>query len=79
MSPQLTTELVALFPKELERNSNSPYLKSTTVYHDVPVDNPRLMSIYLRRVKKLNAGIDESFLTLLGGGPRNQRIEEACG
>jgi len=79
VSPQLTTELVALFPKELERNSNSPYLKSTTVYHDVPVDNPRLMSIYLRRVKKLNPGFDESFLTLLGGGPRNQGIEEACG
>jgi len=65
VTAQFTTELVALFPKEMERNSNSPYLKSTTVYHDVPIDNPRLLNIYLRRIRKLNPRIDEGLLALL--------------
>jgi hypothetical protein len=46
--PVQMTTVVALFPKELERDPNSPYLQSPHVLHDVPEDDPALMEAYLR-------------------------------
>jgi hypothetical protein len=40
------TAAVALFPKELRRDPDSPYLKSADVIHDVPDDDPPLMKAY---------------------------------
>jgi hypothetical protein len=44
-------ELAALFPKELLRDSQSPYLASPSVYHDVPEDQPNLVRAYLREIE----------------------------
>jgi hypothetical protein len=49
-----TTKLVALFPKELERDPSSPYLHSLNVLHDVPRDDPDVISAYLRRLTELH-------------------------
>jgi hypothetical protein len=46
--PVQTATAVALFPKELERDPNSPYLQSPHVIHDVPEDDPALTKAYLR-------------------------------
>ncbi len=45
-----TEKLVALFPKEVERDPASPYLKSPDVYHDVPVNESALMDTYLKKL-----------------------------
>ena len=46
--PVQMTAAVALFPKELERDPNSPYLQSPHIIHDVPKDDPALVEAYLR-------------------------------
>jgi len=40
-------ELIALFPGELHRDPESPYLESA--YHDMPVSEPRLLRLCMRR------------------------------
>ena len=45
-------QMAALFPKEIMRDVESPYLKSDAVYHDEPHDQPELMRAYLRSSKK---------------------------
>jgi Carbamoyl-phosphate synthase L chain, ATP binding domain len=50
-------ELAALFPKELLRDPQSPYLASASVYHDVPEDQPSLVRAYLQE-----AELDHTFL-----------------
>jgi ATP-grasp domain len=49
-----TKKLVALFPKELERDPSSQYLHSSDVIHDVPRDDPALIAAYLRRLTELH-------------------------
>ncbi len=49
-----TTKSVALFPKELERDPNSPYLHSLNVLHDVPRNDPDVIAAYLRRLTELH-------------------------
>jgi ATP-grasp domain-containing protein len=49
-----TTKLIALFPKELERDPSSPYLQSLNVLHDVPRDDPDVISVYLRLLTELH-------------------------
>jgi len=46
--PVQTAEAVALFPKELERDPDSPYLRSPHILHDVPKDDPALVEAYVR-------------------------------
>jgi hypothetical protein len=48
------TAAVALFPKELRRDPDSPYLKSAAIIHDVPSDDPRLMQAYARWLAKIH-------------------------
>jgi len=50
-----TDSAIALFPKELERDPESPYLKSHEVIHDVPSDDPALMAAYLKRLKAIHS------------------------
>ena len=50
---------VALFPKELERDPESFYVRSPAVYHDVPVDEPHLLSAYRRRLEKVDPRFGE--------------------
>ncbi|MBW4024281.1 MAG: ATP-grasp domain-containing protein [Proteobacteria bacterium] len=45
---------VALFPKEIERDRRDlGRLCSPGIYHDMPIDQPRIMALYLRRLQKL--------------------------
>jgi ATP-grasp domain len=60
-----TTKLVALFPKELERDPNSPYLRSSNVLHDVPRDDPALITAYLRRLTKLHPSRADAILEIV--------------
>lgn len=46
--PATSAPAIALFPKELERDPNSPYLKRPDVFHDVPVNDPALLEAYTR-------------------------------
>ncbi|MGO8913878.1 MAG: hypothetical protein ACLQDM_31785 [Bradyrhizobium sp.] len=46
-------KIVALFPKELERDPSSAYLHSPNVLHDIPSDEPALIDAYLQRLTKL--------------------------
>jgi hypothetical protein len=46
---------VALFPKEMMRAPNSPYLSTPGIYHDVPWSEPRLVARYVRRAARLGA------------------------
>jgi hypothetical protein len=52
---------VALFPKELRRDPDSPYLKAADVFHDVPSDDPLLMEAYTRWLGKIRAARAEAF------------------
>jgi hypothetical protein len=56
VKPGLTPAAVALFPKELERDAESAYLKSPNVFHDVPLDEPALMAAYLQWLKTARCG-----------------------
>jgi Carbamoyl-phosphate synthase L chain, ATP binding domain len=56
VKPGLTPAAVALFPKELERDAESAYLKSPDVVHDVPRDDPALMVAYLQWLKAAYSG-----------------------
>lgn len=47
-------KLVALFPKELERDPNSIYLQSMDVLHDVPNDEPALVEAYLQHLAQIH-------------------------
>lgn len=49
--PAKTEAAIALFPKELERDPDSKYLKSPDVIHDVPNDDPLLVAAHLRRLR----------------------------
>ena len=46
---------VALFPKELMRAPDSPYLSIAEYYHDVPWSEPRLVARYVRRAARLQS------------------------
>lgn len=47
--------LVALFPKELERDPFAvDRLRSTMVLHDVPFDDPAILSAYMRRLSRIH-------------------------
>jgi biotin carboxylase len=48
------SRLVALFPKELERDPCSQYLHSPDVLHDIPVDEPEVIEAYLARLTRLH-------------------------
>lgn len=52
--PAQTTAAVALFPKELERDPDSPYLQFPDFIHDVPKEDPVLLEAYLRRLAALH-------------------------
>ena len=55
---------VALFPKELERDPNSPYLQSPYVMHDVPEDDPALTKAYLRLLTAVHPAQANNFARL---------------
>jgi hypothetical protein len=64
-------KLVALFPKELERNPASPYLSSSEVLHDIPRNELALLEAYERHLVKLHpsqAGSIHSFIERAGSG-----------
>jgi len=46
---------VALYPKEMMRAPNSPYLSTPGIYHDIPWSEPRLMDRYTKRAARLRA------------------------
>jgi hypothetical protein len=46
--------LVALFPKELQRDPDSPYLCTPDVLHDVPEGDLELTAAYVGFLAKLN-------------------------
>jgi hypothetical protein len=58
-------KLVALFPKELERDPSSGYLHSSNVLHDVPGDEPALVEAYLQRLTKLHPSQADSILEII--------------
>jgi predicted ATP-grasp superfamily ATP-dependent carboligase len=58
-------KLVALFPKELERDPSSGYLHSPNVLHDVPGDEPALIEVYLRRIAKLHPSQVDAILEIV--------------
>lgn len=45
--------MIALFPKELERDPDSLYLTSPDVLHDVPTHDHGLVDIYVKRLARL--------------------------
>jgi hypothetical protein len=50
-----SVDTVALFPKEIEREPNSLWrLRAADVYHDVPYDEPAVVTAYLRRLSRLH-------------------------
>ena len=56
VKPGSTIAAIALFPKELERDAESAYLKSPDVVHDVPRADPALMAAYLQWLKTACSG-----------------------
>ncbi|WP_448953897.1 ATP-binding protein [Labrys neptuniae] len=73
-------DLVALFPKEIERNPASPYLRSPAVYHDIPSDEPRLVELYSRRLRRKKRGggrntLDKPWKTA-DSGPHAREISQ---
>ena len=64
-------KLVALFPKELERDPASPYLSSSEVLHDIPQNEPALLEAYERHLAKLHPSQPSSihsFIERAGNG-----------
>ena len=57
-SPQVAVpegRMIALFPKELERDPTSPHaLRSDAVVHDVPPQDPSLIAAYLERFARIH-------------------------
>jgi hypothetical protein len=74
------TKLVALFPKELERDPNSPFLHSPNVIHDVPRNDPDLIAAYLRRLTELHPSRADAILEIvqrsLGGSQPTKVVGE---
>jgi hypothetical protein len=66
-------KVVALFPKELERDPSNTYLHSPNVLHYVPTDEYALIEAYLERLTKLYPSrVDEIFEVVrreVGMGP----------
>ena len=62
--PVQMTAAVALFPKELERDPNSPYLQSPHIIHDVPKDDPALVEAYLRLLTAVHPAKANDFACL---------------
>lgn len=73
--PTPTTSAVALFPKELERHPNSPYLQSPDVIHDVPKDDPALTEAYLRLLTAAHPAQANDFARLAA---RSLRLDADC-
>jgi hypothetical protein len=48
--PRTAATGIALYPHELLRDPDSPYLRSENVLHDVPSHDPKLMAAYRRRL-----------------------------
>jgi hypothetical protein len=46
---------VALFPKEMMRAPNSPYLATPGIYHDVPWSEPRLVDRYIKQASRFGS------------------------
>jgi hypothetical protein len=58
-------ELIALFPKELERDPASPFLSSSDILHDIPQGERELIAAYEQRLFKLHpsqAGLIHRFI-----------------
>jgi len=51
-------KLVALFPKELERDPGSPYLSSSDVLHDIPRSELALLDAYERHLARISHTTD---------------------
>jgi D-alanine-D-alanine ligase-like ATP-grasp enzyme len=54
----LPTDIVAVFPNEVGRDEQSPYLR--IAHHDVPADEPSLVAFGLRSVGRVAAELDRS-------------------
>jgi hypothetical protein len=54
----IPTEVVALFPNEIGRNEQSPYLR--IAHHDIPADEPSLVAFGLRSVGRVAADLNLS-------------------
>jgi glutathione synthase/RimK-type ligase-like ATP-grasp enzyme len=67
----MKAQYVALFPKELERDPHSPYVRSDAVYHDIPIREPALIEAYCRQLKSRHPMLDPqrlaSFLDVAAG------------
>jgi hypothetical protein len=61
----MKAQLVALFPKELQRDANSPYVRSEAVYHDIPLGEPALIEAYCRLLKSGHPRLDPQLLASL--------------
>ena len=61
---------IALFPQELMRDPNSPFLQSA--YHDIPWEEPALLRACLRKSQKWTdwRPVEELIQTLLRNGPK---------
>jgi hypothetical protein len=58
--------MIALFPKELERDPTSPHaLRSDAVIHDVPMQDPSLIAAYLERFARIHPDNIDSVRRLL--------------
>jgi predicted ATP-grasp superfamily ATP-dependent carboligase len=63
-----SSKRVALFPKELERDPDSRYLRSSEALHDVPYDEPALIASYLRRLVEQHPARADEIVDLVHGG-----------
>jgi len=68
------TKLVALFPKELERDPSSCYLHASEAIHDVPRGEPALIATYLRRLVELHPARANEIVKIVQGASENLSI-----
>jgi ATP-grasp domain len=67
--------LVALFPKELERDPFAlDRLRSSVILHDVPFDDPGIVAVYMQRLSHIHPDVAEIFSRRLRTAPRPPRV-----
>jgi hypothetical protein len=58
---------IALFPKEIERDPrNLQRLRAGPIYHDVPADEPAVIALYLRRLRRIHPAAMASITEAVG-------------
>ncbi len=71
---------IALFPKEIERDPhNLQRLRAGAIYHDVPADEPAVMALYLRRLRRIHPAAMASIMEAVAPVAPEARVTAESG